>query len=96
MAIQSFARRAIERFYVEGAIPRGAGWAGVARVAARKLDILDYAEHLSDLRSPPGNRLEALKGFLAGMHCIRINDQWRVVFRWTDTGPAEVDIRDYH
>jgi proteic killer suppression protein len=96
MAIQSFADGAIERFFSEGTIPRGAGWAGVAQVAARKLDILDYAENLSDLASPPGNRLEALKGDLAGLHSIRINDQWRVIFRWTDTGPADVDIRDYH
>ena len=96
MAIQSFAGRAIERFFVDGTIPRGAGWANVARVAARKLDMLDYAEHLTDLASPPGNRLEALKGDLEGHHSIRVNDQWRVVFRWTGLGPADVDIRDYH
>jgi toxin HigB-1 len=96
MAIQSFAGRSIERFFVEGANPRGAGWVGVARVAARKLDMLDYAERLSDLASPPGNHLEALKGDLEGLHSIRINDQWRVVFRWTEVGPADVDIRDYH
>ncbi len=58
--------------------------------------MLDYADQLDDLRSPPGNRLEALKGDLAGHHSIRINDQWRVVFRWTDTGPTDVDIVDYH
>ena len=96
MAIQGFARRAIERFFLEGTIPKGAGWAEVARVAARKLDMMDYAGQLSDLASPPGNRLEALRSDLAGLHSIRINDQWRVVFRWTDSGPTEVDIRDYH
>jgi proteic killer suppression protein len=96
MAIQGFANRAIERFFLDGTIPRGAGWSGVARIAARKLDMLDYADQLSDLASPPGNRLEALKGELAGRHSIRVNDQWRVVFRWTDAGPREVDIRDYH
>jgi proteic killer suppression protein len=96
MAIQGFADRAVERFFGEGAVPRGAGWAGVVRVVARKLDMLDYAENLSDLASPPGNRLEALKGDLAGFHSIRVNDQWRVIFRWTDAGPADVDIRDYH
>ena len=96
MAIQGFANREIERFFVDGRTPRGAGWAQVAKVALRKLDLLDYADALGDLRSPPGNRLEALKGGLAGLYSIRINDQWRVVFRWTDTGPAEVDIRDYH
>jgi len=58
--------------------------------------MLDYAALLADLASPPGNRLEALKGKLAGFHSIRINDQWRVVFRWTASGPADVDVRDYH
>ena len=58
--------------------------------------MLDYAQQLDDLRSPPGNRLEALKGNLAGFHSIRINDQWRVIFRWTDAGPTEVDVVDYH
>jgi len=58
--------------------------------------MLDYAVVLADLASPPGNRLEPLKGRLAGFHSIRINDQWRVVFRWTASGPAAVDIRDYH
>jgi len=58
--------------------------------------MLDYAERLSDLASPPGNRLESLQGVLEGLHSIRINDQWRVVFRWVESGPADVDIRDYH
>ncbi len=58
--------------------------------------MLDYAYDLKDLRSPPGNKLEALKGNLVGYHSIRINDQWRVVFRWTDNGPTDVDILDYH
>ena len=96
MAIQGFASTEIGRFFLEGAIPKRAGWTGVARVTARKLDILDYADQLSDLASPPGNRLEALKGNLAGYHSIRIKDQWRVVFRWEDSGPTDVDIVDYH
>jgi toxin HigB-1 len=96
MAIQSFAGPDIEAFFTTGAIPRRAGWSGVAKVAERKLDMLDYAHQLNDLRSPPGNRLEALKHDLAGFHSIRINDQWRVIFRWTDSGPTEVDIVDYH
>ncbi len=58
--------------------------------------MLDYAQALSDLAAPPGNRLEALKGNLAGFHSIRINDQWRIIFRWSGSGPADVDIRDYH
>jgi len=96
VAIQSFANSVVERFFSEGRLSKNVGWANVARVAARKLDMLDYAAVLTDLASPPGNRLEALKGKLAGRHSIRINDQWRVVFRWTDSGPAEVGIRDYH
>jgi proteic killer suppression protein len=96
VAIQSFANPVVERFFADGRLSKNVGWANVARVAARKLDMLDYAAVLTDLASPPGNRLEALKGKLAGFHSIRIHDQWRVVFRWTDSGPAEVDIRDYH
>jgi proteic killer suppression protein len=58
--------------------------------------MLDYAATLSDLASPPGNRLEALKGDLNGMHSIRVNDQWRILFRWTPFGPERVDVVDYH
>jgi proteic killer suppression protein len=96
VTIRTFSDADIERFFRDGKTPKGAGWASVASVAARKLDMLDYAEVLSDLASPPGNRLEALKGNLRGFHSIRVNSQWRVVFRWTSTGPAEVDICDYH
>jgi toxin HigB-1 len=96
VAIQTFASPALERFFMDGRIPKGVGWAKISRVAARKLDMLGYAEALGDLASPPGNRLEALRGDLAGLHSIRINDQWRVVFHWSQAGPADVDIRDYH
>ena len=96
MAIQGFASRTVERFFRNGRVSKGAGWAGVARIVARKLDMLAYAEVLTDLASPPGNRLEALKGDLAGLHSLRINDQWRIQFRWTDSGPTDVEIRDYH
>ena len=58
--------------------------------------MVHYAFKLSDLRSPPGNRLETLKGPLAGRHSIRINDQWRVVFEWTAEGPSQVCVTDYH
>jgi proteic killer suppression protein len=68
----------------------------VTSVAVRKLDMLNAAVHLTDLRVPPGNRLEALRGDLAGRHSIRVNDQWRLVFRWTESGPAEVRLTDYH
>lgn len=66
------------------------------RVALRKLRQVGSAEALEDLRVPPGNRLEALKGDRAGQYSIRINDQWRICFVWTDAGPEEVEIVDYH
>ena len=69
---------------------------GVQRAALRKLLILDAAETLDDLRVPPGNRLEKLKGDRAGSHSVRINQQWRVCFRWSDAGPEDVQIVDYH
>lgn len=71
-------------------------FSGIAKVAARKLVQLDVAETLDFLRAPPGNRLEALKGDRAGQHSIRINDQFRVCFRWTKAGPEDVEIVDYH
>ena len=70
--------------------------ANLVRVARRKLIMVDSANFLEALNSPPGNRLERLKGDLAGKHSIRNNDQWRVVFRWTDAGPEDVEIIDYH
>lgn len=66
------------------------------RTALRKLMHLDQAASLRDLAALPGNRLEALKGNRAGQHSIRVNDQWRVCFRWTENGPADVEIVDYH
>ena len=68
----------------------------VATVARRKLRQIQIAGCLEDLRVPPGNRLEALKGDRAGRHSIRINDQWRVCFRWTAAGAEDVEIVDYH
>ena len=68
----------------------------IAKVARRKLRQLEIAGRLDDLRVPPGNRLEALKGDRFGQHSIRINDQWRVCIRWTDAGPEDVEIVDYH
>ena len=70
--------------------------AAVQRAAWRKLAILDAAELLSDLRVPPGNRLEKLSGDRVGQYSIRINQQWRVCFRWSDAGPEDVEIVDYH
>ncbi len=69
---------------------------GTQRAALRKLLILDAAETLDDLRVPPGNRLEKLKGDRAGSYSVRINQQWRICFSWTDAGPEGVEIVDYH
>jgi proteic killer suppression protein len=68
----------------------------ILKVATRKLTQLDAAVTLDFLRSPPGNHLEALKGARRGQHSIRINDQWRICFRWTGAGPEDVEITDYH
>lgn len=68
----------------------------IERAALRKLAMLDAAETLNDLRVPPGNRLEALRGDRVGQHSIRINQQWRICFTWTEAGPQDVQIVDYH
>lgn len=68
----------------------------IQRTAERKLQHLLSAEALKDLKSPPGNRLEPLSGDREGQHSIRINDQWRLCFRWTDEGAEDVEIVDYH
>lgn len=68
----------------------------IAAVARRKLRQLEIANRLDDLRVPPGNRLEALRGERSGQYSIRVNDQWRVCFRWTDAGAEDVEIVDYH
>ena len=68
----------------------------IQRVARRKLLLLDKARSLNDLRSPYGNHLEALKGDRKGQHCIRVNDQWRICFRWQGEDVFDVEIVDYH
>ncbi|MDR2000192.1 MAG: type II toxin-antitoxin system RelE/ParE family toxin [Zoogloeaceae bacterium] len=78
----------------EGKCPRR--WRAIRDVTERKLAQLDAAQTLDFLRSPPGNRLEKLSGDRAGQWSIRINDQWRVCFVWTNQGPADVEIVDYH
>lgn len=85
----------VSKAIVSGKAPKGYP-ADLLRVTIRKLVMLDNAAALFDLRSPPGNRLEALKGDRRGQHAIRINDQWRICFRWTDAGPEQVEIVDYH
>jgi proteic killer suppression protein len=71
-------------------------WAGIAKVALRKLDQLEASTSLNDLRTPPANHLEALKGERKGQHSIRINDQYRVCFEWKTDGAHTVEIVDYH
>lgn len=91
--IQSFRCTDTQALFTTGKNRR---FTAIANVATRKLQQLDSAATLEFLRSPPGNRLEALKDDRAGQHSIRINDQWRVCFVWTDAGPAHVEIVDYH
>lgn len=93
MAIQSFADRDTEELFLNGKCRR---FANIKSAAERKLQMLDSAATLDFLRSPPGNRLELLTGDRAGQHSIRINDQWRVCFIWTEKGPERVEICDYH
>ena len=92
--IRSFRDSLTRRIFDRQRTPRLA--ADVQRQAHRKLLLLDAASGLEDLRSPPGNRLERLRGDRAGQHSIRINDQWRVCFVWRSDGPHDVEICDYH
>lgn len=78
----------------EGAHPKR--FRAIEMVATRKLAMLDAAKTLDFMRSPPGNRLEALRGDRAGQWSVRVNDQWRLCFVWTDSGPDQVEIVDYH
>ncbi len=91
--IQSFRDAATQQLFESRANRR---WAAIAAVALRKLDQIEASRSLGDLRVPPGNRLEALKGGRAGQHSIRINDQYRICFIWKDDGAHEVEIADYH
>ena len=96
MAIQSFADKNAEVFFITGRLAKGAGWRGVAKIVRRKLDMLHYATSVNDLRSPPGNRLEVLKGEWRNCYSMRINDQWRIIFQWSEQGPEHVRVIDYH
>ena len=91
---RTFGSRATEAIFLDRQAPELP--ATIQHVARRKLMQIHLARLLSDLRVPPGNRLEALKGRRAGQHSIRINDQWRLVFRWTAAGAEDVEIVDYH
>jgi proteic killer suppression protein len=93
MSIQSFACKRTQAFF-HG--KRVAAFGFVQATAMRKLAMLNAALCLEDLRAPPANRLEALRGDRQGQHSIRVNDQFRVCFTWTWKGPAQVEIVDYH
>lgn len=94
IVIRSFGNRDTERLWQRERVKSLDS--RIIRVALRKLAILDAAMVLDDLRVPPGNRLEALKGERKGQHSIRVNDQWRICFVWTASGPEDVEIVDYH
>ena len=91
--IRSIADRETEAVYLTG---RSRRWGKVARIAARRLQAIDFASAIEDLLNPPGNRLEKLKGDRKGWWSIRINDQYRVCFRWDDKDAWDVGIVDYH
>jgi toxin HigB-1 len=92
--IISFSDKSTERLMRKGECdPR---WQNIKSVALRKLDMLDAAISPNDMRAPPGNRLERLKGNRLGQWSIRINDQWRICFVWRGDGPEDVEIVDYH
>jgi proteic killer suppression protein len=91
--IRSFECSDTERLWLSG---KSKPFARIEKAALRKLDMLNAATVLGDLRSPPGNHLEALKGDRKGQHSIRINEQFRICFVWTASGPANVEIVDYH
>ena len=91
--IQSFRDAGTKELFEAGASRR---WATIQAVALRKLDQIEAAISLNNLRVPPGNRLEALRGDRIGQHSIRINDQYRICFRWKADGAHDVEITDYH
>jgi len=93
MTIRSLSCNDTQKLFEDVHVAR---WVSIERPALRKLEQLDWSAVLNDLRVPPGNRLEALKGDRKGQHRIRINDQWRVCFRWTAEGAFDVEIVYYH
>jgi toxin HigB-1 len=91
--IQSFADQETRAVYLTGTSRK---WGSIARSAARKLEAIDFASAIEDLKSPPGNRLEKLKGERQGQWSIRVNDQFRICFRWDGKDAWDVEIVDYH
>jgi toxin HigB-1 len=92
--IRSFANKETEALFLGRRVPRFAP--EMARIGRRKLILIHLAKTLDDLRNPPGNRLKPLQGSRAGTYSIRINDQWRVTFRWADGAAEDVRVEDYH
>ena len=91
--IRSFRDAKTDALFNDLEVPR---FRSIERVARRKLLYLNRAKHLDDLRVPPGNRLEALKGNRKGLYSVRINDQWQICFRWKNGDAYDVEITDYH
>jgi proteic killer suppression protein len=91
--IRSFADRDTERLFADESVRV---FRAFERPARRTLQLLDSVTQLDELRVPPGNRLEALRGTRSGQHSIRINDQWRICFRWVEGNAEDVEIVDYH
>lgn len=91
--IRSFRDKRTEALFRDREVP---AFRAIERVARRRLLYLDQARRLEDLMIPPGNRLEALKGVRKGWHSVRVNDQWRICFRWKDSDAFDVEIVDYH
>lgn len=95
MVIRSFKDKDTEFFFEKGTLPRKKSWVSIRKSVKRKLDMLHYSKNMQDLKSPPNNHLESLKGKLKGYYSIRINNQWRIIFKW-DKEPYDVKIIDYH
>jgi len=93
VAIQGFKCKDTQALFETGKSRR---FGGIQSTATRKLTMIEAAVKLDDLRSPPGNRLEALAGHRAGRHSIRVNDKWRICFQWTDAGPTDVEITNHY
>jgi toxin HigB-1 len=91
--IKSFRCKNTENLFQDIPVSR---FRNIEKIARRKLEILEAAKELNDLRQPPGNRLEALKGNRKGLYSIRINEQWRLCFKWKDNHAYDVEIVDYH
>ena len=97
MEIISYGNKETENFDLHGKIKKGCKWANVEKIARRKLDILIYGQNIEDFKVPPNNNFEWLKGDLKGFASIRINDQWRIIFKITKNNTLEkVEITDYH